>query len=132
MSNNSTSLRSERSIVRSLGANRVSGTHHAWVLRITAAALMPLTIAFAFLVVSMVGRDHEALVRLFSHRVAPGTIALLFVLTGIYHMKTGMQTIIDDYAHGWWRPGLTVANILFAGLIAMATALSILKLAVGG
>jgi succinate dehydrogenase / fumarate reductase membrane anchor subunit len=131
MSNNSPSLRSELSRVRFLGANRGHGTHHAWILRITAAALMPLTIGFAFLVVSLVGRDYQSITNLFGHRVLPGTIALLFVLTAIYHMKTGMQTIIDDYAHGWWKPGLTVANIFFCGLIGMATALSILKLAVG-
>jgi succinate dehydrogenase / fumarate reductase, membrane anchor subunit len=132
MSNSNSSLRSERSIVRSLGASRGSGTHHAWLLRITAWALMPLTIAFAFLVVSLIGRDHLSVHNLFAHRVGPGSIALLFVLVGVFHMKTGMQTIIDDYAHGAWRSALTVANILFSGLLATATALSVLKLAVGG
>jgi succinate dehydrogenase / fumarate reductase, membrane anchor subunit len=131
MSDNS-SLRSEISRVRHLGANRLTGTHHALTLRLTAAALIPLTFAFAFLVVSLVGRDYESVVRLFSHRIGPGTIMLLFVVVGIYHMKTGMETIIEDYAHGWWKPGLLVANMMFAGLIATATALSIVKLAVGG
>ena len=131
MSDNS-SLRSEISRVRYLGANRLTGTRHALTLRLTAAALMPLTLLFAFLVVSLVGRDYDSVIRLFSHRIGPGTIALLFVVTGIYHMKTGMETIIEDYAHGWWKSGLLVANLMFCGLIATATALSIVKLAVGG
>ena len=132
MSGNNSSLRTDIARVRYLGANRLTGTHHALTLRLTAAALMPLTLLFAFLVVSLVGRDYESVTRLFAHRIAPGTIMLLFVLVGIYHMKTGMETIIEDYAHGWWKPGLLVANMMFAGLIATATALSIIKLAVGG
>ncbi len=126
------SLRTEMARVRYLGANSVSGTKHALALRLTAAALIPLTLAFAFLVISLVGREYDDVVRLFSGRVMPGTIALLFVLVGIYHMKSGMETIIEDYAHGWWKMGLLVANLMFCGLIATATALSILKLAVGG
>ena len=132
MSNNNSSLRTEISRVRYLGPNRATGTRHALLLRLTAAALMPLTILFAVLIVSLVGRDYQSVVNLFAHRVGPGTIALLFVLVGIYHMKTGMETIIEDYAHGRWKTGLLVGNMMFAGLIATATALSILKLAVGG
>ncbi len=132
MSNNNSSLRTEISRVRYLGPNRATGTRHALLLRLTAAALMPLTILFAILIVSLVGRDYQSVVNLFAHRVGPGTIALLFVLVGIYHMKTGMETIIEDYAHGRWKTGLLVGNMMFAGLIATATALSILKLAVGG
>jgi succinate dehydrogenase / fumarate reductase membrane anchor subunit len=126
------SLRTDMARVRYLGANRASGTKHALALRLTAATLIPLTLAFAFLVVSLVGREYDDVVRLFSGRVLPGTIALLFVLVGIYHMKAGMETIIEDYAHGWWKTGLLVANMMFCGLIATATALSVLKLAVGG
>ena len=132
MSNKSFSLRSEASTVRSLGASRGKATQHALAMRLTAAALIPLTILFAFLVVSLVGRDYDSTMRLFSHRIGPGTVALLFVLVGVYHMKQGMDTIIEDYAHGRWKTGLLVGNMMFAGLIATATALSILKLAVGG
>ena len=132
MSNKSFSLRSEASTVRSLGASRGKATQHALAMRLTAAALIPLTILFAFLVVSLVGRDYDSTMRLFSHRIGPGTVALLFVLVGVYHMKQGMDTIIEDYAHGRWKIGLLVANLLFCGLIAAATALAILKLAVGG
>ena len=132
MSNKSSSLRSEASTVRYLGASRGKATQHALALRLTAAALIPLTLLFAFLVVSLVGRDYESVLRLFGHRIGPGTVALLFTLVGIYHMKTGMETIIEDYAHGRWKIGLLVANTMFSGLIAAATALSIVKLAVGG
>ncbi|MCC0003307.1 MAG: succinate dehydrogenase, hydrophobic membrane anchor protein [Methylobacteriaceae bacterium] len=132
MSDKSTSLRSDASRVRHLGASRGSATRHALALRLTAAAMMPLTILFAFLVVSLIGRDYESVLRLFSGGIAPGLIALLFTLVGVYHMRKGMDTIIEDYAHGWWKTGLLVANVMFAGLIGAATALSIVKLVVGG
>ena len=131
MSSNNSSLRTDLSRVRYLGPNRGAGTRHALTLRLTAAALMPLTILFAFLVVSLVGRDYASVRDLFGHRIGPGVIALLFTLVGIYHMKTGMETIIEDYAHGRWKTGLLVANMMFAGLVATATALSIVKLVVG-
>ena len=85
MSNNNSSLRTEISRVRYLGPNRATGTRHALLPRLTAAALMPLTILFAILIVSPVGRDYQSVVNLFAHRVGSGTIALLFVLVGIYH-----------------------------------------------
>ncbi|MDE2363668.1 MAG: succinate dehydrogenase, hydrophobic membrane anchor protein [Hyphomicrobiales bacterium] len=131
MASNNSSLRTDMSRVRYLGANRGTGTKHALTLRLTAAALMVLTILFAFLVVSLVGRDYVSVRMLFAHRIGPGTIALLFTLVGIYHMKTGMETIIEDYAHGRWKTGLLVANMMFSGLIATATALAIVKLVVG-
>ena len=100
---NKTSLRSETSTVRYLGASRGKSTQHALTMRLTAAALIPLTLLFAFLVVSLIGRDYDSVLRLFSHRIGPGTIAFLFVTVGIYHMKAGMETIIEDYAHGRWK-----------------------------
>ncbi|MFV0279586.1 MAG: succinate dehydrogenase, hydrophobic membrane anchor protein [Rhodoblastus sp.] len=131
MSNKTSSLRSESSTVRWLGASGPKASRHALAIRVTAAALMALAILFAFLVVSLVGRDYESMMDLFAGRVWPGVIALLFVLVGVYHMKLGMETVIEDYAHGRVKIGLLVANTLFCGLIAAATALSIVKLAVG-
>lgn len=117
--------------VRFFGAAH-SGTAHAWAMRVSAAALLPLSLAFVWLVVTMVGRDYESVVALFSGGVAPGVIALLFVLTACYHMRKGMQMIIEDYVHDrHLKEWALIGNIMFCGLVAATAALAILKLSIG-
>jgi succinate dehydrogenase / fumarate reductase membrane anchor subunit len=129
MSNNSSSMRTDISKVRHLGSAR-SGTSHAWKMRVTSAALILLTIAFVWLCLSLIGRSYEEVMNLFGQRVMPGAIALLFVLVGCYHMMLGMRTIVEDYVHGALaKEYALIANVLFCGLVAGATALAIIKLA---
>lgn len=131
MSDKSSSMRTDISRVRHLGSAH-SGTQHAWTMRVTAAALVPLALLFVWLVISMVGRDYESVLSLFGGRVFPGAIALLFVLTACYHMKNGMQTIIEDYVHDrHLKEWSILANILFCGLVAATTGLAIIKLSLG-
>ena len=98
MANDSNSMRTPLSKVRFLGSAR-SGTHHAWHMRATSAALVPLTVGFVWLLLMLVGKDYNT-VRATLGSPCPAIIMLLFLLAGIYHMKLGMQTIIEDYVHG--------------------------------
>ncbi len=131
MSDKSSSMRTDIARVRHLGSAH-SGTSHAWMMRVTAAILIPLTLLFVWLIVSMIGRDYDAVLQLFGSRVGPGAIALLFVLTACYHMKGGMQTIIEDYVHDrHLKEWSIIGNILFCGLVAAATGLAIIKISLG-
>jgi succinate dehydrogenase / fumarate reductase membrane anchor subunit len=131
MANNTTSLRTTMSRIRHFGAAR-TGTEHAWAMRVTSAALFLLTIAGVWLALDLVGRPYGAVRDLFAHSVVPGVIAVLFVTTSLYHMKLGMQTIIEDYVHDeaakTWS---LIANTFFCALVAVATGIAILKLCVG-
>lgn len=101
-------------------------------MRVTSAALVPLTIAAVWLAVVLVGKPYPAMRELFAHRVMPGTIVILFVGTTLYHMKIGMQTIIEDYVHDeaakTWS---LIANSFFCAVLGVATAVAVLKLSVG-
>lgn len=97
MTQKSHSLRTPLSMVRHLGAAH-GGTHHVMHMRFTAYALLPLTISFVWIVLGLIGKDYNSVRAELSH-VCPAIITLLFLLTGIYHMKLGMQTIIEDYVH---------------------------------
>src|SRR5205807_10378992 len=84
--------------VRGLGSAR-SGTQHFWQQRLTAIANVPLAIAFVVILISLIGRNHPAAKEILgSPPVA--ILVLLFVLSGTYHMRIGMQVILEDYVHG--------------------------------
>lgn len=125
--NNSSSIRTPVSKVRHLGSAR-SGTQHAWRMRVTSFALLPLSIAFVWIVLGLVGKDLATVRAALGHPFV-AIIMLLFVPTGVYHMMLGMQTIIEDYVHGEHAKSLALmANMFFCAVVGLACVYAILRL----
>jgi succinate dehydrogenase / fumarate reductase, membrane anchor subunit len=113
--------------VRGLGAAR-SGTQHFWRQRLTAVANVPLTIAFILIVMSLLGRNHAAVVQILGSPLI-AVIMLLFILSVTMHMRIGMQVIIEDYVHDEsTKLILVMANTFFTVAVALASAFAILML----
>jgi succinate dehydrogenase / fumarate reductase membrane anchor subunit len=113
--------------VRGLGAAR-SGTEHFWRQRLTAVANVPLVIAFVFIVVALLGRNHAAVVQILGSPLI-AVILLLFILSITTHMRIGMQVIIEDYVHDeGTKLVMLMANTFFAIAIALACAFALLML----
>jgi len=91
------SFRSPLGKVRGLGAGK-NGTHHWWMQKLTSIALIPLTIWFVSSIVQMTGSDYEVVINWMNSPIV-AVLMLLFVVTGIYHLKLGLQVIIEDYIH---------------------------------
>jgi succinate dehydrogenase / fumarate reductase membrane anchor subunit len=53
---------------------------------------------------------------------------MLFLLVGIHHMQIGMRSIIRDYVNGWLREWALVANLCFAGLLALICVYAVLRI----
>jgi succinate dehydrogenase / fumarate reductase membrane anchor subunit len=121
------SLRTELGRIRHLGAAR-AGTHHMWLLRITAVAMVPLTIGFVVVMLSLVGKDYNAMRATLSSPFS-AIVLLGFVLVGVWHMQIGMKAIIDDYVpNPHQREWALVVNMCVCWLLGLACVYSILKI----
>ena len=126
MADSPATLRTAMSKVRFLGSAR-SGTEHLWMMRATSAALIPLTIAFVWLVLSLVGKDY-AFVRERIGSPFPALLMLLFLGASFVHMKLGMQSIIEDYVHGEHvKTWSLLANSFFCYAVGLACVYAILR-----
>jgi succinate dehydrogenase / fumarate reductase membrane anchor subunit len=114
--------------VRGLGSAK-EGSHHWWMQRLTAIALIPLTVWFAISIIGIVGADHAAVVNWFSSPVI-SIFMILFVSTMVYHSTLGVQVVIEDYIHKErWKFGLLIALKFFGITLGVVAVFSILKLA---
>jgi len=125
------SMRTPLGRVRGLGSAK-SGTGHFWLQRVTAVANVVLTIIFLGVVISLVGRPYQAALAVLSHPLV-AILMLLFTVSGVVHMRLGMQTIIEDYVHGeGLKIAAVMANTFFAIAIGAACVFALLKLSFGG
>ena len=89
------SRRSPLGKVRGLGAAK-EGVGHWWAQRLTALALIPLTLWFVVSVATMTGAGYEDVRDWAASPVVAGLMILLIVAT-FYHLALGLQVVIEDY-----------------------------------
>ena len=126
MVGNHNSFRTPLGRVRFLGAARL-GAEDNWMLRVSSAALIPLTIAFVWLVLSLLHKDYNG-VRAELGEPIPAIVLLLFIVFGAYHMQIGMRSIILDYLHGQAREWALIANSFFAAALGLACVYATLRI----
>ncbi len=124
------SLRTPLARARGLGSAK-DGTHHFWLQRLTAIALVPLTIWFALSVASLATADLPAVLAWMRSPLS-AVLMLSFLLAGFWHMKLGLQVVIEDYVHGEWRKvTCLILNNLISIFLALAATLAVLKMLLG-
>jgi len=124
------SMRTPLSRVRGLGSAR-EGTGHFWQQRVTGAALAVLVTGFLVLLVAIAGRPYVEVIRILGNPFV-ALLMILMVGAGVWHMKIGMQVIIEDYLHGGLKVVAVVANSFFSIAVGFAAALALLKISFGG
>ena len=108
MASSSNSLRSALGRARGLGSAK-EGTHHWWLQRLTAIALIPLTMWLVASIIALSGFGYEAFVAWFCQPIN-ATVMILFLAVAFHHAQLGMQVVIEDYVSHHGRR--TALNIL--------------------
>ncbi len=125
------SLRSPLGTAKGLGSAK-DGLHHWWAQRVTAIALIPLTIWFAFKVAVLSQSDYQTVIECIG---SPWSAALIvsLVVAAFYHAALGMQVIFEDYiGHKAVRVGAIMATNLLLFLLGAAATIAVVRIALGG
>ena len=125
------SMRSPLGRARGLGSAK-SGTQHWWAQRLTALALVPLTIWFVIAMVAATGGDHASALAFIGNPVTAVLLILLIVAT-FHHAQLGLQVVIEDYVHT--KPVEIALLLIVKGgaiVLALAAIFAVLLIAFGG
>ena len=124
------SMKSDLGKVRGLGAAH-DGTRHFWTQRATAVSNFPLVIFLIYFIMSNVSASREAVVASVKNPIC--AVALSLAMISIFwHMKLGIQIVIEDYVHSTVPKIIALLiNTFFAFALAVLGLYAILKMNLG-
>jgi succinate dehydrogenase / fumarate reductase membrane anchor subunit len=124
------SMRTPLGRVRNLGASH-SGTTDFWRQRLTAVAMTLLIIPALVIIMMLIG-SNQAGAKLILGSLPAAIILILFIIASTWHMKIGMQVVIEDYVHSEKvKLAAIIANNFFSFAVALASIYAIFKLSSG-
>ena len=124
------SMRTPLGRVRNLGSSH-SGTKDFWRQRLTEVAMIVLVVPMIVVVMMLLGRNQAGAAQILGSPLI-AIIMLLFITASIWHMKIGMQVVIEDYIHDEKLKLVSImANNFFSITVALAAAYAIFKLSSG-
>ncbi|HET7651056.1 MAG TPA: succinate dehydrogenase, hydrophobic membrane anchor protein [Gammaproteobacteria bacterium] len=125
------SLRNPLARARGLGSAK-EGTLH-WVgQRVSALALIPLTLWFVYSVLLVMHGGYEQ-ARTWMHAPLVAVLLVIFIGTAFYHAYLGLQMVIEDYVHGAWSKfGSLIVIKFICVLVALSGIFAVLRIAFGG
>jgi succinate dehydrogenase / fumarate reductase, membrane anchor subunit len=90
------------------------GAHHWWMQRVSAIALVPLTVWFIAAIIAATGADYTAFVAWMRNPITDILMGLLLIAL-FYHAALGLQVVVEDYVHSAakFAAMITVRLVLF-------------------
>ena len=124
-----TRMRSPLGRVIGLGSAK-EGVEHWWLQRITAVALVPLSLWFVIAIIRLVGADSDG-VRDWVGNPLPAIMLVLLLIATFYHAALGLYVVVEDYIHAeLTKLGLVVIVRLGCFALAVAGMFAVLSMAV--
>jgi succinate dehydrogenase / fumarate reductase, membrane anchor subunit len=124
------SMRTPLGRVRNLGASH-SGTSDFWRQRLTAVAMVLLMVPVIVVLMMLLGRNQAGAAQILGSPLV-AIILLLFIVASAWHMKIGMQVVIEDYVRNEkLKLAVIMANNFFSVAVALISIYAILKLSSG-
>lgn len=102
---------------RGLGSAK-SGTHHWWMQRLTAVALVPLSLWFVASLIALATADHATVIEWLASPTA-AILCCALIVAVFYHGQLGLQVVLEDYVHA---EGLKLASIVLTKLVSLLLA----------
>ena len=123
-------LRTPLKRARGLGSAK-DGTGHFILQRITAIALVFLSIYVVGLVIWLIGADY-AVVRATVAQPCNALLLVAFLVASFWHAKLGMQVIVEDYVHTPWLAAVSQLAVIFVcALAGLASVLAVIRISLG-
>ncbi len=86
-------------LARAIGLGSAKdGVQHWWMQRVSAIALVPLTVWFIAAIIAQTGDDYTAFVAWLRNPITDILMVLLLIAL-FYHAALGLQVVIEDYVH---------------------------------
>jgi succinate dehydrogenase / fumarate reductase membrane anchor subunit len=119
-------------LARAMGLGSAKGGVGAWwAERVSAVALVPLTLWFAASIIAHTGSDYASFIVWLRMPLA-AVLMILLLIALFYHTALGLQVVIEDYVHSATKFAAVLAVRLGCCALATAGAVAILRIAFSG
>ena len=123
-------MRSPLARARGLGSAR-EGVASWWFERVTAVALVPLTLWFAASLIALAGADYATVVGWLKSPLA--ALLMVLQLTALFsHLALGLRVVIEDYVHSGVKIPALLAVRFGCFALAVTGILATLRIALTG
>jgi succinate dehydrogenase / fumarate reductase membrane anchor subunit len=102
-----------------------------WAERVSAVALIPLTLWFAASIIAHTGSDYIAFVA-WVRTPLVATLMILLLIALFHHTALGLQVVIEDYVHSGAKFAAVIALRLGCFALAAAGIVATLRIAFSG
>ena len=120
------------SLARAIGLGSAKGgAEQWWAERVSAVALVPLTLWFAVSIIAYTGSDYAAFTAWL--RTPFANIPIILLVTALFHHTAlGLQVVIEDYVHSAARFAAMMTVRLGCFALAAAGIVATLRIAFSG
>jgi len=118
-------------LARAIGLGSAKdGVHHWWMQRVSAIALVPLTMWFIAAIIAQTGADYAAFIAWIRNPITDILMGLLLIAL-FYHAALGLQVVVEDYVHSDATFAAVIAIRLACFTLGAAGIFATLRIALG-